>query len=141
MRLRDPFPSVTASYTKLVAVVTAHFNPRTNLELQRFTFHETVQKNQTILEYYAELDALAENCDFHDKNREIKLRMIRGCKSKELQKKAQRKINMTLEQFLDFGRTLELTESAHRQINQATAKLDRVQLSGGRGGRPPSGAK
>ena len=74
-------------YTKLVSVITEHFNPKTNLELQRFIFHETLQKDQSVLEYYAELNSIAETCNFHNKQQEIKSQMIRGCNSKELQKK------------------------------------------------------
>ena len=32
-------------YTKLIDVITKHFNPHTNLELQRFIFHDTLQKD------------------------------------------------------------------------------------------------
>ena len=126
-------------YTKLIDVVTKHFNPRTNLELQRFIFHDTLQKDQTILEYYAELDSIAETCEFHDKSQEIKSQIIRGCKSRELQKRGLNRGDLTLEQLLDFGRSLELTEQAHKHIHQATAQLDRVSLHGARG-KPSRGA-
>ena len=66
-------------YTKPVSVITEHFNPKTNLELQRFIFHETFQKNQSILEYYAEMDSIAATCNFHNKQQEIKSQIIRGC--------------------------------------------------------------
>ena len=73
------FCDLVDTFQEAKFTITDHFNPKTNLELQRFIFHETFQKNQFILEYYAEMDSIAATCNFHNKQQEIKSQIIRGC--------------------------------------------------------------
>ena len=42
----------TDEYTKLVEVLTEHFNPRLNTEFQKYTFRKSVQTQSSVQEYY-----------------------------------------------------------------------------------------
>ena len=55
------------TYDKLVAELTAHFEPRPLIIAERFRFHKRDQKEgEKIRDYAASLQKLAEHCSFGD---------------------------------------------------------------------------
>ena len=71
-------PTDTFDATKLK--LTAYFTPRRNEEYEVFTFRQTQQKSgETIDEFHARLQQMSKNCNFQDKNREIKSQIIQKC--------------------------------------------------------------
>ena len=74
-------------FSKLVASLSDHFNPQTNVEYQKFIFRQCQQKTDNIDEYYSELKQLSATCDFADGNAEIKSQLIMGCKSNKVREK------------------------------------------------------
>ena len=58
---------------------------KNNIECEMHKFIKYSQKeNENICEYHMRLQNLAENCEFHDKNIEIKMQIIQRCKSNKL---------------------------------------------------------
>ena len=95
-------------YTKTVKVLTEHFSPIINIEIQKYKFHESKQTQDTVQEYYEYLSTLADTCGFADKNAEIKSKIISGCKSNKLKMKGLHNPNMTLVELLDQARAYEV---------------------------------
>ena len=73
--------AVTAQtvFDRLKTALTAHFNPHTNIEFQRYVFKQTVQETDDIDDLYTELKQLAETCRFADANAEIKSQLTSSC--------------------------------------------------------------
>lgn len=71
---------------------------------------ETKQMDETITEFHTRLQQLAVNCEFADKDAEIKSHIIRGCKSSSLRRKALRE-DSSLSAILDSAKAAELAES------------------------------
>ena len=60
--------------------LTAYFTPRRNEEYEVFTFRQTQHKSgETIDQFHARLQQMSKNCNFQDKNREIKSQIIQKC--------------------------------------------------------------
>ena len=59
---------------------TAYFTPRRNEEYEVFTFRQTQQiSGETIDQFHARLQQMSKNCNFEEKNREIKSQIIQKC--------------------------------------------------------------
>ena len=115
-------------YDKAILVITEHFSPDVNVEFQKYTFRQSKHTQETVQEYYIYLSSLADTCSFVDKDSEIKSQIISGCKSHKLRQKGLSNPAMSLTQLLQHARTLELTESHSKQIEQATS-LDAVHAT------------
>ena len=111
MDVFDTLPDTGADYKTAHDKLQAYFSPKRNIEYERFMFRETTQeKGETVDMFQTRLQKLAEHCEFHDKNQEIKSQIIRGCLSARLRRRALRE-EQTLQQLLDLARSLEVSES------------------------------
>jgi len=115
-------PAVPAQnvYERLTTAITAHFNPRANTEFQRFLFKQTLQTTPEVDEFYGSLRQLAETCDFHDMDGEIKSQLILGCKLDKVRTKGLSDPDITLPQLLQFARNMEMT-MAHSKVIKGQA--------------------
>ena len=101
--------------------LTEHFAPHKNTEFQRYCFRESRQaESETMDEFHTRLRKLAENCDIHDVDAEIKSQMISSGKSKKTINKALRDQSYTLKQMLEYGRK---SEAACLQTQIITQKM------------------
>ena len=68
--------------------------------------------------YCTRLRMLAKNCEFADADKEIKAQLIQSCASTRLRRRAPREPDMGLDDLLDHGRSLGLSEQRawNRQI-------------------------
>ena len=65
-----------------------YFNPKKNKEFERYEFRNIKQgHNETIDQFATRLRQKAEDCDFTDKDGEIKSQIIQGCYSHRLRTK------------------------------------------------------
>jgi len=104
-------------YDKLVSAIKDIFNPIQNTEFQRYSFRNTKQTGDSIMEYYTVLKQIGETCSFQERlEEEVKSQLIAGCKSSKVRQKGLSDSTMTLTKLLDYGRTLELTEGHSRVI-------------------------
>ena len=101
--------------------LTEHFAPHKNTEFQRYCFKQSRQAElETMDEFHTRLRKLAENCDFHDVDAEMKSQIISNGKSKKIINKALRDPSYTLKQTLEDGRK---SEAAGLQTQIITQKM------------------
>ena len=97
-------------FEKATATLTKYFSLRKNIEFEVHKFCQASQKpSKTIDSYHTRLRQMAATCEFHEDDREIKSQIIQSCTSQRLRCRALRE-TMTLQQILDFGRSLEISE-------------------------------
>ena len=102
--------------------LTAYFTPRRNEEYEVFTFRQTQQKSEeTIDQFHARLQQMSKNCNFEDKNREIKSQIIQKCLMHKIRDKGLSEVNITLPQLLTYGRTLEATVQQAKIMSNAAS--------------------
>ena len=104
-------------FQKLIDVISAHFNPETNAEFQKYTFRHTYQKSDKIDDFYAELKQLALTCNFHDSESEIKSQIIAGCHSDKVRQKGLSTPNLPVTDLLKYARTIELTQEHNKLMS------------------------
>ncbi|XP_038063006.1 uncharacterized protein LOC119733689 [Patiria miniata] len=101
--------------------LTKYFEPRKNIEYERFVFREAKQlHNETVADYATRLQQLARNCEFHDKDTEVKSQIIHGCKSSKLRRHALRESELILVKLLTTARTYDLSEVQANGMEQHT---------------------
>ena len=70
-------PAIDNCYTVAKTALDNHFNPKKNVEFEKYTFRSTKQQcDENIDAYHARLRALAKYCEFTDVDSEIKSRII-----------------------------------------------------------------
>ena len=69
------------SFCYTVILLTNHFNPKMNIEMQRYIFRHKVQQSTKIDEFIQKLHQLSKTCNFTDTETEINSQLISGCKS------------------------------------------------------------
>ena len=104
---------------KLVKTLNEHFNPKQNLEYQRYVFRQTKQlEGETAEKFRTRLSQLADTCDFHDKDVEIKSQLILGAACEKVTRKGLAEPKITLDQLTEYAKTLEITSSQQKDIRQ-----------------------
>ncbi|KAG1704000.1 Protein disulfide-isomerase A4 [Nymphon striatum] len=69
-------------------------------------------------------DTIAKHCDFHDKHKEVKSQIIQKCLNPKIREKGISETNISLEQLLMYGRTLEAnTEHTKAMGSQGISPL------------------
>ena len=102
----------TDTYAVTREKLTAYFTPRRNTEYEIFVFRQTQQLpdgRETLDQFHARLQQLSKNCNFANKDGEIRSQIIQKCAMTKLRDKGLREADITLEQLLRYGRTLEST--------------------------------
>ena len=113
----DADPNEINAYTVTKQALDSHFNPKKNVEFERYTFRTAIQlPNENIDSYHARLRSLAKYCDFADIGAEIKSHIIQTCKSTRLRRRALTDTSLTLQTLVDFGRSIELSEKQTKTI-------------------------
>ncbi|XP_055999096.1 uncharacterized protein LOC130047746 [Ostrea edulis] len=97
--------------------------------MEIYTFRNCKQKEgQTLDEYLTELRKLAKHCEFTNINREILSQLIQHCRSNQLRRRALREPDKGLEDIIQSGRAMELSDSQaqamERHVDQAVNKVD-----------------
>ena len=88
--------------------LTAYFEPKKNKEFERYEFRNLKQfKDETIDQFATRLLQKSENCEFADKDGEIKSQIIQGCFSQKLHAKYLEE-DKTLKDMLTMARTMEI---------------------------------
>ena len=118
---QDGNPAVPAQnvYQRLTTAIHNYFNPRANVEFQRYLFKRTMQETDNIEDFYSALKALAETCNFADNNAEIKSQLILGCKLDKVRTKGLSDPNVTLQDLLQYAKTLQASQEQSQAIRSA----------------------
>lgn len=84
-----------------------HFVPKRNVIFERARFHSQTQKTgESVEQYIRHLYELATPCDFHEKEEEIRDRLVIGIKEKDLSLKLQMTSDLTLKRQSAWPGTL-----------------------------------
>ena len=106
------------NYKQVKDQIDSYFTPKKSLEFEIYKFRTCKQnENETIDAFYGRLRNLSANCEFHDRNLEIRMQIIQKCCSDRLRKKALQQ-SMSLDELLSFARSLEISESQAREMSQ-----------------------
>ena len=110
--------------------LTKYFAPKRNIEFEVFTFRQAQQKNEESLDqFHAKLQQLAKNCEFANKDREIKSQVIQKCLLQKVRDKGLCESGFTLEQLLTYGRTVESTKQQSKAMSNHEVHAMRVEVN------------
>ncbi|XP_071502622.1 uncharacterized protein [Diadema antillarum] len=107
-----------SDYDKAVAALNKYFSPKSNSLYETYIFRQAKQEaNESIDHFVTRLRQLAQNCKFHNADREIMVQIIMNGSSPRLRRQALCKgEDLTLQQLFETGRSLEASEQqAHRR--------------------------
>lgn len=124
----DPEPtSGETAYESMKSALKNYFEPKRNVHYEIYMFQSARQEpNESLDEFVTRLRKLAKHCEFTNTDREIQSRIIQGCISDKLRRKALLE-EMTLSALLSAGRVMENAEkqakeieNQHKQNHQST---------------------
>ena len=85
-----------------------YFEPKKNVEYEIYMFRQAKQQTGENMDaFHPRLQQLSKNCEFENRDREIKSQIIQSCVSQRLCRKALKTSDMTLKQLLDEARAYE----------------------------------
>ncbi|CAN8016081.1 unnamed protein product [Ixodes persulcatus] len=105
-------PAAAANeFERAIEALTFHFQPRCNVEHERFLFRRERQlENESVATYHTRLREIARRCRFSDINGEIKSQIIQTCTPSSLRRKAL--------QLLDYAHSSELADLHAKDIEK-----------------------
>ena len=114
------------AYEKVKSVLTTKFDKTINLDFEINQFRSCVQKQgQTLDQYYSLLCKLASTCGFDNNDKEIRTQIIQNCSSGRVRRKALRE-KLTLQQILDFARSIDLSEYQASHMENSSVPVETV---------------
>ena len=133
----DTLPNTEAAgdentLTKAIDALTVHFEDKKNIVFEEYQFRQARQEDdKTIQAYHTRLKKLAQTCEFADVDREIKAQVIQHCTSTKLRRKGLNDPTVSLNDLLDYGRTLELTETRIIDLEQSDKAVNKLRHTTG----------
>ena len=113
-------------YDAVILKLTTHFNPTTNLEMNRFLFHNIEQlPDEPFSEFVTKVKSAALVCQFNNPDNEIKSQLIHRCQSETLKVEALKTHNLTLAELINKGRA---DESIAEQIKKFRKPSDSFNI-------------
>ena len=117
--VNDIFETLTDTgddYATAVTKLTDYFAPKKNTEYEIYKFRQAKQQpDEGIDAYLTRLRQLSINCDFTEKDKEVKSQIIQGCSSSRLRRRALRE-DQTREDLLKLARSMELSDKQACEI-------------------------
>lgn len=112
----DTLPNTGDDYATAKKALTDYFAPKKNTEFEIYRFRQAKQEASECMDvFHTRLRKLSENCEFHDRDKEIKSQIIQGCGSTRLRRKALRE-DLKLEDLIKEARALELSDKQAAEI-------------------------
>ena len=113
-------------YQVLCDSLTKHFQPRKNIDFERYRFRLARQEpNESMMSFYTRLRKLAKYCEFSNLDLEIKGQIIQGCTSQGLRRRGLRD-EMTLSKLLE---TAYILEQCEQQAQEMESKFGQAEMS------------
>ena len=119
------------SFENLVAALTAHFDPKTNLTYERFRFR-SLRQTDGVQSFVNELHAIAKNCDFENSkidsvyNQNVRDQFIIGIRSDNLRRCLLSETDLTLTKAI--ARALAY-ESSTEKVEEMKTKTEKSETS------------
>ncbi|XP_053381714.1 uncharacterized protein LOC128549223 [Mercenaria mercenaria] len=118
----DTLSETGDDYKTALLKLTEYFAPKKCTEYEVYKFRQTKQESsETIDTYHTRLRQLCENCEFAEKDKEIKSQIIQGCQSTRLRRKALKQ-DITLDELIQEARALELSDKHASEIEHGTSE-------------------
>ena len=114
-------------YKDLIAILTAHFDPKPSPIVQRFKFYNRARaKGETIAAYVAALRALAEYCNFGDSlSTMLRDRLVCGVNHEGIQRRLLAEKDLTYKKAHGLAVTLEAAAKGSKDISTtATQQIE-----------------
>lgn len=125
-------------FERACTCLTNHFIPRQNKEFQRYEFRRMTQESGETLEKFVQrLKAMAQTCNFHDIDEEVKSQIIAGCASKILRRQGLSEVAWTLTKLIDTGKALEKSDLHAKDIEKTAGTNSGAVAALGRQKKPP----
>ncbi|MES9884606.1 MAG: hypothetical protein ABW185_27490, partial [Sedimenticola sp.] len=141
--IHDTLPDTgdDGDYDKTKSALEKYFKPQVNKEFEIFEFRRMKQyESETVDQFATRLRQKAENCEFSDRDSEIKSQIIQGCTSVSLRRKALKE-NPSLDEMLLAARTMEIsTRQADKMDKPDTSTHEKTSAIKRRSAKP-SGPK
>ena len=133
-RVHDIYDTLAANQDKFSDAkrkLSTYFEPKKNVQYQIYMFRKAVQQpNENLDTYCTGLRILAKNCEFADIDREIKAQLIQCCSSTRLRRRALREPGTSLNDLLEYGRALELSEQQAAGMEESAVSVNAVHQKG-----------
>ncbi|XP_052806647.1 uncharacterized protein K02A2.6-like [Mya arenaria] len=118
-----------SNYDDVKQGLTGYFQPKKNREFERFEFRNLKQHHaETIDQFATRLRHKADNCEFSDKDGEIKSQIIQGCVSKKLRLKCLEE-DKPLKDILTMGRTMEIADRQAKAMEPQYSDVNKIKVT------------
>ena len=116
-----------SNYDEVKKGLADHFQPKKNREFERFEFRNMKQQQaESIDQFVTRLRQKAENCEFMDKDGEIKSQIIQGCESKKLRLKCLEE-DKPLQAILTMARTMEIADKQAKAMEPNLSEVNKIK--------------
>lgn len=120
---KRPADDTISSMDLAITLIRAYLNPKQNLEYQTYLFRQKKQdKDCSLYDYYLQLKALANTCQFADTEKELKTQIIQGCASSKLRRKGLTEPDCSLKALVDFGKAMDTANDQLKSIEHPCEK-------------------
>ena len=119
------------TYKQVVDKLKGHFNPKANIQLNRFTFRNQEQyEEESFDDYVTRVKEVAKTCGFEKEDEEITSQVIQRCRSDKLKAKAISDGTTELAKLVNMGRLDESISVQLKQlsVNKSTGLTDDEQF-------------
>ncbi|XP_052814002.1 uncharacterized protein K02A2.6-like [Mya arenaria] len=118
-----------SNYDDVKQGLTGYFQPKKNREFERFEFRNLKQHHAETIDQFATcLRHKADNCEFSDKDGEIKSQIIQGCVSKKLRLKCLEE-DKPLKDILTMGRTMEIADRQAKAMEPQYSDVNKIKVT------------
>ena len=127
--LTTPTKPTELSFKEIVEIMGRHLTPKPIVIAERYNFHKYHQEEgQSIREFLAKLQKLAETCEFSGyRDEALRDRLVCGISSQTIRRKLLGEADLTLKKAVDIAVGMELTDKETTQIS-AVQQVHKVQL-------------
>ena len=127
--LTTPTKPTELSFKEIVEIMGRHLTPKPIVIAERYKFHKYHQEEgQSIREFLAKLQKLAETCEFGGyRDEALRDRLVCGITSQTIGRKLLGEADLTLKKAVDIAVRMELTDKEITQIS-AIQQVHKVQL-------------
>ena len=117
-------------YAKAKDALTKHFEPAKNPIYEIYNFRQAKQgADETIDQFHTRLRTLAQHCDSHNTDFEIKMQLVCNGTSSRLRRKALRDPSYKLEDMLIDGRKTEVSSAQASEMEETFQALEIKDVS------------
>ena len=127
--LTTPTKPTELSFKEIVEIMGRHLTPKPIAIAERYKFHKYhKEEDQSIREFLAKLQKLAETCEFGGyRDEALRDRLVCGITSQTIRRKLLGEADLTLKKAVDIAVGMELTDKEITQIS-AVQQVRKVQL-------------